>query len=615
MNYLVLSNAGLDTARRLQAALGGVIHGYGKRIQAADVRAFDDVAAALRDNFNTGEPLIALCAAGIVIRHLAPVLGNKHDDAPVLALAEDGSAIVPLLGGHHGGNDLARRMGAILNVVPAITTASDTLFSIALDEPPAGWRLANPGDMKSFVVALRTGAAVQITGDGDGYWLRASNLPQADDGPLKITIADAPLMGDGRHLIYHRQNLALGVGCERGTGEEELIQLITDTLAAENIPAQSLAGVFSLDLKMDEAAVHAAAMHFDIPARFFDLAALQAQEGRLANPSDIVKAEVGVAGVAEAAALAAVGAAEGTAGGELLVEKRKSRRATCAIARAPNIIDAMALGSARGHLAIVGIGPGRADWRTGAAEAALRQAEVIVGYSLYLELVADLIVDKECHAYDLGEEEARVRFAIDLATAGRNVALVSSGDAGIYAMGALAHELLDRDDAPGPWGRISLELLPGISAMQAAALRAGAPLGHDFCAISLSDLLTPRAVILQRVEAAAVGDFVISFYNPVSKRRRDLLAIAREILLRHRPDDTPVVLARNLGRPSEQLTVLPLKDLQVDDVDMLTLVMVGSSETRARQRGDGTWSVYTPRGYAAKHPKPNKAAPNTEKTA
>ena len=139
-------------------------------------------------------------------------------------------------------------------------------------------------------------------------------------------------------------------------------------------------------------------------------------------------------------------------------------------------------------------------------------------------------------------------------------------------------------------------------------MRAGAPLGHDFCAISLSDLLTPRAIILQRIQAAAAGDFVISFYNPVSKRRRDLLAIARDILLQHRPEDTPVILARNLGRDEEQITVLPLNELQVDDVDMLTLVMVGSSETRARRRGDGTWSVYTPRGYEAKHSKTNKEA-------
>ncbi len=596
MNYLVLSETGLATTRRLQAELGGVIHGYAKRVTAADVRPFDDVGAALRTLFSQGDPVVALCAAGIVIRHLAPALDDKHVDAPVLALAEDGSAVAPLLGGHHGANELARRIGDILNVSPAITTAGDNLFGIALDEPPTGWRLANPDDMRNFVAELRAGASVRIDGDAD--WLRDSDLPQDDDGALHITVADAPVAGDGGHLVYHRQNLALGVGSERGIEAAELIELVTETLAAQDLPPLSLAGVFSIDLKMDETAVHELAAHFDIPARFFDLAELQAQETRLANPSAVVKAEIGVAGVAEAASLAAAGEH-----GVLIVEKHKSRRATCAIARAQRIIDPKLLGSARGHLAIVGIGPGQSDWRTGAAEAALRRADIIVGYRLYLDLIADLTADKDCRAYDLGEEEDRVRAAIELAATGRNVALASSGDAGIYAMAALAHELLDRDGAPASWQRISVELSPGISAMQAAALRAGAPLGHDFCAISLSDLLTPRDVILRRVEAAAAGDFVISFFNPVSKRRRDLLDIARKILLKHRPKDTPVILARNLGRAGESIIVLPLKDLQIDDVDMLTLVMIGSSETRARRRGDGTWSVYTPRGYAAKQEK------------
>jgi cobalt-precorrin 5A hydrolase / precorrin-3B C17-methyltransferase len=591
INYLVLSDTGLANARRLQAKLGGVIHGFAKNIQADDVTSFGDVRATLQDLFASGNSLVAFCAAGIVIRHLGSVLGDKYSDAPVLAVAEDGSAVVPLLGGHHGGNNLALAIGEIFDTSAAITTASDILFNVALDEPPAGWRLGNPEHLKSFVASLRDGAKIQMTGEAD--WISSGNLPLDTDGTLKISVVDTPTTGDADHLVYYRQTLALGVGCERGTQAVEVIQLITETLADNDLSPLSFAGLFSIDLKTDEAALHEAAQHFGIPARFFDLASLQAQEDRLANPSDIVKAEVGVAGVAEASALAAAG--------DLVVEKCKSQRATCAIGKNNDIVDASSLGTARGHLAVVGIGPGRADWRTGAATNALRQADKIVGYKLYLDLIADVIVDKDCHVYGLGEEEDRVRAAIELAAEGHNVALVSSGDAGVYAMAALAHELLDRDPRPVEWDRISIELLPGISAMQAAALKVGAPLGHDFCTISLSDLLTPREVILQRVEAAASGDFVISFYNPVSKTRRDLLAISRDILLRYRPVDTPVVLARNLGRPTETIRILPLKDLQVDDVDMLTLVMVGSSETRARTRGDGTWSVYTPRGYAAKH--------------
>ncbi len=596
MNYLVLSEVGLATARALQAELGGVIHGTLMAEKYKDIKSIDSIRKALHDLFATGEPLIALCAAGIVIRHLAPVLTDKHTDAAVLSLAEDGSVIVPLLGGHHGANDLARRMADILGIKPAITTASDVLFGVAFDEPPAGWKLANPKNHKEFVSALRDGASLTINGQAD--WLDGLDLPLVEHGDLTITIlepANSTITGDASHLVYYRQVLALGVGCERGADGAEMIELISRTLATENLSDLSLAGLFSIDLKMDEAAMFEAATHFDIPARFFDLETLQAQEHRLANPSDIVRAEIGVAGVAEAAALAAVHQ------GELLVEKHKGKRTTCAIARSGRIIAPHELGMARGHLSIVSIGPGRADWRTPASESALRRAGVIVGYGLYLDLIAELIVDKDRHAYELGEEEDRVRAAIELAAAGHNVALVSSGDAGVYAMGALVHELLDREGVPPSWDRISLELTPGVSAMQAAALRVGAPLGHDFCAISLSDLLTPREVIVQRVEAAAAGDFVISFYNPVSRKRRDLLAIARDILLSHRPDDTPVILARNLGRASETITVLHLKDLVVDDVDMLTLVMIGSSETKARKRGDGSWSVYTPRGYAAKH--------------
>jgi cobalt-precorrin 5A hydrolase/precorrin-3B C17-methyltransferase len=192
---------------------------------------------------------------------------------------------------------------------------------------------------------------------------------------------------------------------------------------------------------------------------------------------------------------------------------------------------------------------------------------------------------------------------LERAGEGRNVALVCSGDAGIYAMGALVFELLDRDEAAGGVSdaarRAEVICSPGVSALQGAAARAGAPLGHDFCTISLSDLLTPREDILRRLRAAAEGDFVIAFYNPVSKTRRTLLAEARDILLEHRPSDTPVMLASNLGREGEALRYRRLEDLQVDEVDMLTVVLVGSSNSRLALLGEGP-RMFTPRGYARK---------------
>jgi len=401
-----------------------------------------------------------------------------------------------------------------------------------------------------------------------------------------------PAINTGSDLILHPPVLALGVGCERGAAAQELIGLAEQTLADADLSAASVALVASLDLKADEAAVHALAAHLGVSARFFPAEELERQAPRLANPSDVVFAEVGCHGVCEGAALAAVGSQ-----GALVVEKQKSKHATCAIACSPEIIDPENVGAARGRLTIVGIGPGSAEWRTPEVTATLRQASDIVGYGLYLDLIEELTAGKNLHSSDLGREEDRTRKALDLAAQGRDVALVSSGDAGIYALATLAFELLDRENRPD-WNRLEVSVAPGISALQAAAARIGAPLGHDFCAISLSDLLTPIEDIERRLKAAAAGDFVVALYNPVSKRRKKQLAMARDILLTARPEATPVILARNLGRDGETVDVITLGDLTVDMVDMLTLVMIGSSQTRVIKGSPPR--VYTPRGYAPK---------------
>jgi cobalt-precorrin 5A hydrolase/precorrin-3B C17-methyltransferase len=350
--------------------------------------------------------------------------------------------------------------------------------------------------------------------------------------------------------------------------------------------------VFSIDLKAAEPAIHALAASLGVPARFLDRGALARETPRLATPSALVEREVGVAGVAEAAALAAAGPT-----GRLIVPKRKGERVTCAIALAPLGIDPQAIGRPQGRLLVVGIGPGAATERTLRAIGAIEAADELVGYGLYLDLVADLARDRLRHRFPLGAEEPRCRFALERAAQGRTVALVSSGDPGIYAMASLVVELIAQADDPAIV-RIAVEIVPGVSAMQAAAAAAGAPLGHDFCAISLSDLLTPRAAILERLRAAAVSDLVVALYNPVSARRRELLDEARTILLERRPATTPVILARALGRAEQQLRILALADLQVEMVDMLTVVLIGSTATRLVPRLHGPPFVVTPRGYA-----------------
>ena len=582
-----LNSAGMATARALAETLPDArLHG---RTADSDV-VFEATVEHLRRLFDDGTAIVGVCAAGILIRALAPLLKDKQSEPPVVAVAVDGSAAVPLLGGHHGANDLARAVAEIMGGTAAITTAGDIALGLAVDAPPPGWCLTNPEAAKPVMAALLAGDPVSLAAEaGDPVWLTDSGAVFSDGAPLSVRLTATAASGSASELVIHPAVLALGVGCERGVAPSELMALVNDTLAAHDLAPAAVACVVSLDLKADEPAVLNLGEELGVATRFFDAAALEGETPRLAKPSETVFAAVGCHGVAEAAALAAAGPEA-----RLVVTKTRSGRATCAVAQSSAVIDAKTVGRGRGHLAVVGIGPGAEGWRSPEASRLVTGASDLVGYGLYLDLLGSLAGGKTRHDFPLGDEEARVRAALDLAAEGRHVALVSSGDAGIYAMASLVFELLDRggNDA---WRRVEITVTPGISALQAAAARAGAPLGHDFCAISLSDLLTPWATIERRLEAAATGDFVVALYNPVSKRRREALPKARDILLGHRPDDTPVVLARNLGRDGEAVRTVNLAALDVDDVDMLTVVIVGSSRTRRV----GDW-VYTPRGYDAK---------------
>jgi cobalt-precorrin 5A hydrolase/precorrin-3B C17-methyltransferase len=426
-------------------------------------------------------------------------------------------------------------------------------------------------------------------------WLADSKLPFSENGTVTLTITDTPHTAGPLELVYHPATLALGMGCERGCDPAEAIALAEKALGESGYARQSLAAIVSLDLKADEAAIQAVAAHFGVPARFFDAAALERETPRLKNPSEVVFAEVGCHGVAEGAALAAAGST-----GELVFPKIKSRGATAAIARSSEVINPAQIGRARGRLFVVGIGPGSEGWRSPEVTEMVARSTDLVGYSLYLDLLGPLARGKVRHDFDLGKEEARVVHAMELAGQGRDVALVCSGDAGIYAMATLVFELFDKGGISDAASRIEVQCSPGISALQGAAARIGAPLGHDFCTISLSDLLTPWEDIKRRVKAAGEGDFVIAFYNPVSMKRRTQLAYARDELLKYRPASTPVVLATNLGRPGETVRTVPLCELNIEEVDMLTVVVVGSSESRTVKTGDGKTWVYTPRGYSGK---------------
>jgi cobalt-precorrin 5A hydrolase/precorrin-3B C17-methyltransferase len=496
------------------------------------------------------------------------------------------------LGGHHGANALAARLAKALGATAALTTASDLRLGVALDEPPPGWTLANPEHAKTFLARLLEGEPVRLTDEAAAAdWLRAARLPHAEDAALELLITTRPASGSPTRLVYHPPRLALGVGAERGAPEAALRELVETVCAESGLALASVGIVASIDLKAAEPAVHSVARSLGTTARFFPAERLAEEMPRLTVRSEAVWRETGTWGVAEAAALAAAGP-----GGRLLVPKRKGERVTCAVALASSDLDPERIGRPQGRLALVGLGPGGRSWRTAEAEAELAAAEELVGYGLYLDLIGPAVSGRPQHRFPLGAEAERCRFALARAAEGRRVALVCSGDPGIYALAALVLELLERP-ADEAWRRVELAVCPGVSALQAAAARVGAPLGHDFCAISLSDLLTPSAVIERRLRAAATGDFVVALYNPASQRRREALVLARDILLEHRPADTVCAIARNLGREDESVRLVDLAELTPGLCDMLTIVLVGSSTTRRVPRLHGPDWAFTPRGY------------------
>ncbi len=248
-----------------------------------------------------------------------------------------------------------------------------------------------------------------------------------------------------------------------------------------------------------------------------------------------------------------------------------------------------------GWISLVGLGPGAADWITPEAQRALDEATDLVGYHTYLDRVP---VQPGQHRFgsDNKVEADRARHALSLAEQGHRVCVVSSGDPGIFAMATAVLECVDQ--GPAAWHALDIRILPGVSAMQAAASRVGAPLGHDFCVISLSDRLKPWEIVVKRLEAAACADFAIAIYNPISSERLWQLAEARTILAKHRSPKTPVVLARSVGRADERITITDLEHFDPSQADMQTLIIIGSSTTRELELANRRKLIYTPRSYS-----------------
>jgi cobalt-precorrin 5A hydrolase/precorrin-3B C17-methyltransferase len=363
-----------------------------------------------------------------------------------------------------------------------------------------------------------------------------------------------PIITTASEVLPDR-DLVLGVGCSKGASAKDIEALARHALASVDASLESVSKVATIDLKRGEPGLLAFTERWHLPLHYFEAGKLSAVP--VPHPSAAVADAVGTPSVAEAAALLGAGAQQ------LLAPKRSSASVTVAIARIPW----------HGRLAIVGLGPGGKDQLTVEALEALRMAEVIIGYSRYTDMVREWLPLASLESSQLGEEMERVARAIALARGGQRVALVSSGDAGIYALAGLVYEQLGDDS------ELDVRLIPGITAAGSAAALLGAPLMADFAAISLSDLHVPAGVIRARLRAAAEAGLVTVLYNPAGRRRRELLAEAQRMFLAHRAPATPVGLVRNAYRPGQLVRITTLGALPLDQVDMLTTVIIGSSQT------------------------------------
>ena len=531
-----------------------------------DTRAYDvrDLATA----FAECDALVCFLATGATVRLLAPLLMDKASDPAVVVVDEGHRFAVALLGGHSprvegGANQLATRVADVLGASPVVTTATDAVDLPGLDT--LGWPVE--GAVAAVSRALLDGEVVRL--DSDAVW-PLPPLPVVDAAPAGapvLRVTDRVLPFDERTVVLRPPSLVLGIGSSRGVSADEVLDLVDRALASAGLSEASVVGVGSVDEKADEAGIVEACARRGWPLSTFPAARLAGVD--VPNPSEEPLKVLGTPSVAEASALTLAG------GGQLLVEKTRSAMATVAVARC----------RPRGRLALVGLGPGARDLLTPRAREELRRASVWVGLDQYVDQVRDLArPGTRMLVTGLGKEEERAHSAVAEAEKGHAVALLGSGDAGVYAMASPALEVAGHD--------IDVVGVPGVTAALAASSLLGAPLGHDHASVSLSDLHTPWPAIEARIRAVAEADLVVTFYNPRSRGRDWQLPKAISMLLEHRPATTPVGIVTDASRTTEHVLLTTLGALDPTAVTMFACVVVGSSQSTVV-----AGRMVTPRGY------------------
>lgn len=580
---------------------------------------------AVKKIWEKSKNLIFIMATGIVVRTIAPLIKDKTTDPAVVVLDEKGKYAISLLSGHLGGaNRLSREIAQFLGGHAVVTTSSDVnnLTAIDLWASEKGLAIENRSLLPALSTRYIDTGALNIYLDnlpGD-LPLPKGAIEVGDPGDADLIITnkkDLPLedlQGESKGFIkplYLRpKNLIIGIGCNSNTSEGELEASIRRVLEENNLSFLSVRAIATIDLKGNEPGLVSLAERYGFRIYTYTSSELNSVVMKIGGieKSDAVLKATGAYAVAEPAAIIASGY------GRLLVPKQRIGNVTVAVAETKTTEQKdkkRETPREGGRLYVIGTGPGSIDYITPVAKKALISSEVIVGYGTYLDLIKGLIRDKEVLSTGMTQEIDRCRMAIEIARSGKTVSIVSGGDPGIYAMAGLIFEILRAEESKlqgeslnGSIEKsqkqfylspIHVEVIPGISALNACAAKLGAPLMHDFAVISLSDRLTPWELIEQRLEGVAGSDFVIVLYNPKSKGRPGHINKAREIILKHREPETPVGIVRGAMRENESIVITNIRDMLNHDIDMQTTIIIGNSQTYV-------WNnrMITPRGYEKK---------------
>ncbi|MDA8169432.1 MAG: precorrin-3B C(17)-methyltransferase [Nitrospiraceae bacterium] len=520
--------------------------------------------------------LVFITAAGIAVRAIAPFVKDKKEDPAVVVIDEKGENVVSLLSGHLGGaNALAREIAAFTKGNAVITTATDvnSLTPIDLFAIENGLVMENPEALPQ-ISSRHLGKGKLKIYAGKGFSLPMDYERVKSPGRADVVVSNKVMGGGKKYFHLRPKNLVLGIGLNSGTGADEIEGAVASVFSESGLSMSSIRFIATHEKKAAESGLVEFAGRRGLGIKGFGSGEINSVPG--VAQSDAAKRALGVQAVAEPAAVIGAG------GGRLIVRKKKKGNLTVAVAEMPE---------GGKNLYVVGTGPGGLSHITPRALEAIRRADVIVGYKTYLEHIGPLIKGKEITASSMTEEVARVKAAVELAATGRRVCLVSGGDPGIYGMAGLAIEVALAGKFP-----VRIEVIPGISALNACASQIGAPLMHDFAVVSLSDRLTPWDVIEKRLEAAARADFVIVIYNPKSGGRRTQIEKAREIILRHRAAGTPVGIVRSATREDGDAVVTTIEKMLEHEINMRTTVIIGNSMS-VRTGG----YMVTPRGYERKY--------------